>query len=783
MLKNLLLSLVLLITVAGFAQKGIIKGQVIGKNQPVPFANISIKGTKTGAISDSLGNFQLENVSYGKHILQISSSEFHTKNTEVVVDQPIVTLQSIELESNTLEEIVVSKSKIKMIKEQPFAVDVIDIKPLQNLDLNLNTVLNQSTGIRIRESGGLGSDFQFSLNGFTGNQVRFFVDGLPTSALGSAYSINAVPVNNVDRIDIYKGVVPVNLGSDALGGAINFVTNNATRSFLDVSYSRGSFNTHRASLVGRYTTKKNFVVNTSFFYNYSDNDFNIKVNLINKQTGKIDSVPTEVRRFNDGFKSVTGNVEFGVINKKYADRLFVGIIGSATYKEFQNALEISKPSGEVHRTENGFIPTLKYEKKDLFTKGLSFRLNAVYSKNESRNVDTSSKTYDWFGNWVYQPLSATSGELAWYATLFTFTDKSLLNTATLEYELGKHHTFTFNNTYSHVSRIGTDPVAQSPVPFNEPNILKKNFSGLSYQLKVLDNRLRTNVFGKLFDMDSRQYENSGDSLRLVHQKYICPGYGIATSFFLLSYLQLKASYEDTYRLPEAGEMYGDGLLVLPNPNLEPERSKNLNTGILFGKRFGKHLINSEFNYLYRLPNNLIRTVAYGVLSVNENLANGKISCYEGAISYGFKEVLKIEVNGAYQNMRNTSLTETGEKDYLYGDRLPNIPFLFGNASVMLNSKSFGKLKHRMSMYYSVNYVEEFYLRWPSQGSASSKYIIPTQIAHNLSISYTSFEGSYNLTFSCLNLFDDELYDNFRVQKPGRSFSVKLRYFIKPPQKK
>ena len=41
---------------------------------------------------------------------------------------------------------------------------------------------------------------------------------------GSSYSINNFPVSLVDRIDVYKGVVPVELGSDALGGAINLVT-------------------------------------------------------------------------------------------------------------------------------------------------------------------------------------------------------------------------------------------------------------------------------------------------------------------------------------------------------------------------------------------------------------------------------------------------------------------------------------------------------------------------------------------------------------------------------
>lgn len=768
------------------AQLSSVKGKVSFNSKPISNAKISIQPLGKITYTDLTGNFKFDSIINGKYFLEIDANGFNLYQEIIYIKTKQDQFLEINLKENQeIEEVtIVAKTKTQLVKEQAFAVDAIDLKPLQNLDLNINTILNQSTGIRIRESGGMGSDFQFSLNGFTGNQVRFFVDGLPTNALGSAYSINAIPVNNIERIDIYKGVVPVNLGSDALGGAINFVTNNSVKTFLDAAYSYGSFNTHRASLIGRYTSKKNFIVNTSCFYNYSDNNYKIKVNLIDKNTGKIDEVATDVKRFNDAFKSATGMIEFGVTNKKYADRLMVGMIGSMTYKEFQNALEVARPAGQVYRDEQGFVSTFKYEKQNLFTKGLSLKLNSIYGHNQSRNVDTSARTYDWFGNWTIQPLSATSGELAWYATLFTFKDKTFLKTATLEYEFNKKHAITFNNTFSRVSRIGFDPIAVSAIPFSEPNILSKNFTGLSYQLRLFDNKWRSNVFGKIFTMNSQQFTDQiSDTLDLISQEYILPAYGIATSYFILNSLQIKASFEDTYRLPEAEEMFGNGLLLLSNPSLEPEKSKNFNFGALFGKKFGKHLLNVEASYLFRLPENLIRTVANGILSQNENLANAEIRCYELALSYGYKDFLKLELNGAYQDMINTVLNEQGEQDYLYGDKLPNIPFLFGNAALTLNSKEFGKNKSRMSLYYSLNYVEEFFLRWPSQGDASSKFVIPTQITQNASLSYTTFDGRYNATFSCSNLTNSELFDNFRVQKPGRMFSVKLRYYFKQKAKK
>lgn len=780
-MKNSILLFLLISSPVLFAQQGVISGKFLENNQAVPFITVGLEGTSLSASTDENGVFRVSNVPYGNYVLKAYSSEHESYEKQVDLQQPELDLGALPLvKIARIDEVtVLAKSKVQEVKEQPFAVESIDMKPVQNLNLNVNQVLNQSTGVRIRESGGLGSDFVFSLSGFTGNQVRFFVDGLPTDVMGRSFSINAIPVNNVERVEIYKGVVPINLGSDVLGGAVNIVTNNTVRNFLDVSYGFGSFNMHQASLVGRYTTKKGFMVSASAFYNYSDNDFKVDINLFDKKTGKIDEHTTSVRRFNDAFKSATGMVEFGIVNKKWADRLMVGLIANTTYKEIQQGANMTIVAGEVHRTENSLIPTLKYEKNHLFVKNLSLKVSGLYSTIEQQTVDTSSRIYDWEGNHTLKLLSNTSGELNWYKTLYTFNDQAALAVATLNYKLGKHHQFTLNNTYSRMRRVGSDPLKVDPLPFEDPNILEKNFTGISYQLKLFRDRWTTSVFGKMFNMNSILYKSDDDTgdIRRMDNDFQLPGYGIASSFFVLNYLQLKASYENTYRLPEGYEVFGDGLLQLPNADLQPEKSQNINAGFLFGKRFGKHLVNVDFNYMYRLPQNLIRSVAMGITSRYENLSRAKVNCLEGAISYGYNDWFKIEFNATYQNILNASLKDNGEPDELYMDRLPNAPYLFGNASFTFNTRQFGKYKQRFNFNWNTSYIEEFYLKWPSLGALSSKFVIPRQIISNVSVSFTSHSGRYNISLSCMNLFDAMCYDNFRVQKPGRSFNVKLRYYL------
>lgn len=783
--KQVFFILFFFIGITLFAQTGKIQGKVTENSVALPFVIVRLQGTEKVTRSDESGLFVFDSVYYGSYILQIESAEHIPFNQPIELRQTLLDLGTVGLtRSNELEEVAVfGKTKAEEVREQAFTVTSLDMKPLKNLNVNVNQVLNQSTGVRIRQQGGLGSDFEFSLSGFTGNQVRFFVDGLPTEALGSAYNINSLPVNNVERIEIYKGVVPVHLGADVLGGAVNIVTSSAVKNYLDVSYSYGSFNTNQASVTGRYNLKKGLVINVSAFYNYSDNFYKTEVFLFDKETGTKDTTPTNITRFHDAFRSMTGSVEFGIVNKRFADRLMLGIIGTQQYKELQNGANITEVFGEVFTRQEGFIPTLKYEKSNLFFPNLSLKVASVYSRNYSQNVDTSSREYDWTGEYTTKFTYQSSGEISWYKTLFKFRDESALTIATLNYKIGRKHEITLNNTYSYLMRVGVDEIAVAPVPFDNPNVISKNFTGLSYQAKLLDERLMATAFVKLFHLTSSLYEEvyveelDENVIRKLDDKQVLPGYGAAVSYFALKNLLLKVSYENTCRLPEGYELFGNGLLLLPNPTLQPEKSKNFNAGFLAGKRFKNHVVNLEFNYLYRLPTNLIRSVAVGVQSVYQNLGFGKINCLEGGINYRYKRLLNVEFNATLQNMRNISLKSNGEPDDLYGDRLPNIPYLFSNAAISLNSKSCGKYKRTIGFNWNTLFVEQFYLKWESLGYLDTKFVIPRQLVSSAAITASSHNGRYNLSLSCNNLFDAKAYDNFKVQKPGRSFNVKLRYYL------
>ncbi len=752
------------------------------KGKTIPYATVSIKDRPIGTTSKEDGTFALTiNNCPNEITLLIRCIGYTSEEKQIQLDKNGKKGLTITLKtSNTsIGEVTVNKkSKTTEKNEIPYTIKAIDAKPMQTRNLDVSQLLNTVAGVKIRETGGLGSDFTFTLNGFSGNQIKFFIDGIPMDYFGSSLSINNFPINLISSVEVYKGVVPIEFGSDALGGAVNLVTNQNSKSFIDASYSYGSFNTHRAALVSQYTFSNQLQVKVNAYYNYSDNNYKIWVDNVDTETSSIDG-EIEVNKFHDAYESKTGQFEVGFVDKTFADKLFLGIIASKNYDEIQNGYNLSKAVGEAFEREDRFVSSLQYIKNGLFIKNLDAKLLTAYIYGTTQTVDTSSHVYDWDGNYTTPTLGSIAGEFTWFKTEYIYTDKATTSSLNLAYELFPGHKIAFNNSYSHLNRSGDDPIGYYATLFIETNKLTKNISGLSYDMNLLDGKFRSSLFAKYFFMTADMYDlDDDDNLTTANSKYNDKGAGIAISYFLLPELQVKASFENTYRLPENLEIFGNGLRIKPTPELKPEQSKNLNFGITWRKLIGNHHFAIEGSYLYRLAKDFIKMATSGNLSWYENYTDAKIHCYEADLKYNYKNKINININGTYQDiLDNKKTTNTGGVYYLYGDRLPNMPYLFANGSAGYQFTPFSNKSNKISVDWNTNFVEEFYLKSPRLGNPDDKYTIPRQINHNISASIMLDDDIYNVSLACTNLTDSDLYDNYKMQKPGRAFSIKLRYFL------
>ncbi|MEQ8533399.1 MAG: TonB-dependent receptor plug domain-containing protein, partial [Imperialibacter sp.] len=355
-------------SVWGQASEG--RATIIGKvnsmsGEELTGANVLLKGTTTGTVTSVDGSFEITHIAAGSYVLQahLLGFEGFEKEVRLTAGQRLkidITLAEASYELDNVE--VVGKSEGTEVRELPYAVSVISTKNLYNSTSNAKEVLNRVPGVRAREDGGVGSNLSFTLNGFSGDQVKFFLDGIPMDNYGSSLSLNNIPVNTIERIEVYKGVVPVWLGTDALGGAVNIVSNKRHK-FIDASYSLGSFNTHLVSLNGAYTHPQNgFTVRANANVNYSDNSYKVWV-PIKEGNNIVDSA--NVRRFHDQYRSGVVKLEAVVVNNPYADNLLLGLMVSGNDKEVQTGATMNSVYGGIVRNSQSVIPSLKYSKENL----------------------------------------------------------------------------------------------------------------------------------------------------------------------------------------------------------------------------------------------------------------------------------------------------------------------------------------------------------------------------------------------------------------------------------
>lgn len=786
--KGLILLISLLITstlLASTKTTGIISGQIFSNEKDtICFATVYMKETTYGTATDINGCFQLE-IPEGQYTMVISAIGYKTLEQKVHIKkgQPIRNTYTLQAENQQLEEITVVSKGIHRVRRSAYNAIAIDMDALQNSSSNLSEALNKAPGIRLRESGGVGSENQLTLDGFTGKHVKVFIDGVPQEGVGSSFNVNNLPISFAERIEVYKGVVPISFGTDALGGVINIVTNKKKRRwFLDSSYSYGSFNTHKSHVHFGQTFKNGLTYEINAFQNYSDNSYYVDNAVKDFTTGATDnSIIEHVKRFHDTYHNEAVIGKFGFTDTQWADRFMLTFTFSNMYQDIQTGVTQDIVFGGKYRTGYSLIPSLEYHKRNLFTKGLDLTFTANYNRNMVQNVDTSSVEYNWRGE--TRPMK-TPGEQSYQHSLSS--NNNWNGTLTVNYRIGRAHLISFNHVTNLFHR-NTQSLLTEDAPANAiPKETRKNISGLSYRL-MLSEKWNVSAFGKYYN----QFVAGPIATSTAQDEYVRTtrtvdawGYGAAGTYFIIKGLQVKASYEKAYRLPTNEEMFGDEDLEMGDIGLRPENSDNVNLNISYSQQIKQHSFYVEGGLIYRNTKDYIqRTI--------EDLSGGKYgAAYENhgkVLTKGYNISLRYSfgqwgsVGGTFTHMDirdNVKTVSAGsaQESTTYGARMPNIPYMYANSDISLHWPGLGGKKNRLSLTYDNQYLHSF-PRYSEIIGQDSKYIIPTQFSHNITLSYSIDNGKYNLSFECRNISNEQLYDNFKLQKPGRAFYGKFRIYL------
>ena len=786
-MKHLTFVFFLLFAVLGFSeglaqQLVTLSGKITSADGlPVAQATLAVEGTSYGTYSDDNGNYSL-GLPQGTYTVVASFIGYESQKKSVSLTGKKTVDFVLREESVALNDVeVYGKSKSQQLREGTFAVSALDVKPVVNSLSNLNELVNRASGIKVRQEGGVGSDYDLSINGMSGNSVRYFIDGIPLETKGSEVSLANLPVNIIDHIEMYKGVVPAYLGADALGGAINIVTKKEKKNYLDMSYGIGSFHTHKADLNAQFVfPKSGIIVRPTVGVNYSKNDYMMKgVEVWDESLRKY--VPSNRKRFHDDYFSLLAQVEVGVTGKPWADDFFVTASYSKVDKELQTGSVQTKVYGMAERNGSAYNVSARYRKKDFLLKGLQMHSFLSHTWDYSLTVDTAYRVYDWNGDYIESSRNEITGR---ERSLRHYKRPTTMFRSNWDYRIGPQHALNVNYLLNRTGNDRYDEVDSSFEPSND--VVCKHIIGLSYQQQLLQDRMENTFFVKDYinHLNIRQtdlyWQTGSDEMRGESTGNYW-GYGVGSRMKFVEPLALKASYEHSVRLPLARELLGNGSTIYANTALNPEKSDNVNLGVFGTWHPGRgHTVYYEVNGFMRFVDDYIQAVVAekeGMMQY-QNVPAVHIKGLEGEVRYSWKRNLQCMANVSWQDARDQrQYKEDGKLSATYLNRVPNRPWLFGTAEVNYTFHDVCRKNSSLRLEASYQWVHWYYLTWEAYGSKESKAQIPAQHVVNAGVTYSLENGKYNVSVNCDNLFDRLVYDHYKLQKPGRSFFLKFRVFL------
>jgi TonB-linked SusC/RagA family outer membrane protein len=203
-----------------------VKGTVVdAANIPVIGANVFVKGTTHGTITDMDGNFTLTNVAENSTLV-ISYIGFLEKNVEVgnKTSFDIVLLE----DSKKLEEVVIvgygTQKKVNLTGSIT-AVNASELSGISTSNLS-NTLAGRAPGVNITGNSGLmGASSNIRIRGGFGEPL-FVIDGI----VRDKDAFDALEVNEIDQLSFLKDAATASIyGSQAGNGVVLVTTKGGTQ--------------------------------------------------------------------------------------------------------------------------------------------------------------------------------------------------------------------------------------------------------------------------------------------------------------------------------------------------------------------------------------------------------------------------------------------------------------------------------------------------------------------------------------------------------------------------
>ncbi|MFT4524713.1 MAG: outer membrane cobalamin receptor [Bacteroidia bacterium] len=625
--------------------QGTIKGVVYDRTSEETLIGASVRlinDITVGSSTDYDGQFSFV-VPEGAQKIVCSYTGMKSDTLSIIITkgQTAYNEFSLEMISEELGTVVVSAGKFEQkLEELTVSMNVIKPALIENKNTtNITQVLELTPGLTIMDEEPQirsGSGYSFGL----GSRVAILVDDLPltTGDMGKA-EWSFIPTENVEQIEVIKGASSVLYGSSALSGVINVRTaypkdepltkvniySGLRSAILEENASTGK---RIANFFGMDASEANGKKWWNGLANYSGMNF-----LHSRKIGQLDLVLGGNFHYDHGFIGPPKPLsELDTADIPAGSRPFF-LYGQGYYdlqdKEYQRDIKNS----EVREVRGRVNFNLRY--RDKKRQGLSYGLNGNFmrsSKNfsliwqakgddrESIQIPGWAVAYD-STKYINNFYNSQDGLYRAYPGTMTLTELTTFYVdpfVKLITSTGVQHSLRGRVLYAD-NRNSNNQDNQSTTVFGEYQFQRLVFKRRSFGMNVIAGAAGNYTMSKsqiFLGADSSGENNAknaslymqldlklwkvlninlgarGEYYQINEQEFVVkPVFraGLSTKMGKATYLRF--SYGQGYRFPTLAEKFisttSGGFGVLPNPDLNPETSWNMEIGAKQGFKVGK----------------------------------------------------------------------------------------------------------------------------------------------------------------------------------------------------
>ena len=780
-LHNFLLVLILSFTWQNiFAQK-IVFGQITDGQtlQPLDGASVILENSNIGTISNHIGMFRMKLPSKSSRRIKVQYMGYKSRNIilnkKLCVNDSICCNVELQPKNNILSDVIVlGKSKAQRNREVPSAITIIDSQELKYKTATLNEILDNAAGIKVAQQGGLGNASRIIIQGMDGKRIGIFINGMPMGN-SDEFQLSSIPIDMVDEVEIYKGIIPAWLGGDGLGGAVNIRLKDFKKNHLEMAFEAASYNTYIGSLqLKHYLGKTSTALHAGATMNYAKNNYSFSSPF---ELGRI------IHRDHDAYTH--GGFNVGITSQQWwFDQFDLTLSADYYRKEIQGGLmNVQNNIQHAFTRTRSASTSLSLEKS--FLKGkLTAQFHSIVGFSLVNQVDTSHYCYDFIGNRF--PSGSGRGEIGAVPNDSHDRHTTVRELLNLTYKIGNNQLVTWTTNYRYGCKMPKDELADSysRLPTSGyPSRLHSIVSGLTHELKLYGGKFTNELGIKLFNHHSEVLPFAEaimlqDKLKASTNHSTMAGWSEAMALHLLpnNALTLKASVQSTVRMPIAEELFGDGVLLLPSEKLRPERSFNINAGAIWlinAMRYPQ--VRIGINSFYMSAKDMIKLMYSSMNMAYDNIGKVRVMGIDMEMESKLNRWLDLQGNITWQDARDMRKEAVGGgENFHYRYRIPNMPYLFGNVGVRLHKDGLLNKSSSSAFASTFGFTKAFSYNW--EASKHNTMLIPARYCWDVAVHH-SFNKRCQLSFEIRNILNRENWAEFRYPMERRTFHLKMKYII------